>query len=87
MHLFTKGKFEMLRNIQIKIILVFLAVGIIIIGTMGYINYANLGKAIGTYSGDVPQDLLKYYGNIKAITWCTIFAFTLVCTLVRCVCD
>jgi len=83
----VKGKLKMLKNIQIKIILVFLVVGVIIIGVMGYINYANLGKAIQSYSGDVPQELLRHYNNIKAITWCTMLAFMLVCTLVRSVCD
>ena len=87
MFLFVKGNFEMLRNIQIKIVFVFLVVGVIIIGVMGYINYSNLGKAIEAYSGDVPQELIRYYGNIKVITWCTMLAFMLVCTLVRSFCD
>ena len=48
MPLINKGKIEgnitMLKNIQIKIVLIFLLIGSIIIGTMGYLNYKGAPK-------------------------------------------
>ncbi len=75
----------MLRNIQIKIILIFLIVGIIIIGAMGYINYTSLQSIITAQTENIEEYSLmiqKYQGQLKIITLITIFIFTLICVLV-----
>lgn len=79
----------MLRNIQIKIVLIFLVIGIVIIGVMGYINYTNLQKIIGVTDLNVNDSilvLLNYQNNLKLITIGSICIFTLACILVRCFC-
>ncbi len=75
----------MLRSIQIKIILIFLVLGIIIIGAMGYVSYANLQ----TISQNPAQNMEEYTAMIqgyqeqlKIITYYTIFVFTMICILV-----
>lgn len=75
----------MLRNIQIKIILIFLIVGIIIIGAMGYINYTSLQSITTSQTENIEEYSLmiqKYQGQLKIITLITIFIFTLICVLV-----
>lgn len=74
----------MLKDIQIKIVLIFLVIGAIIIGIMGYINYANLNEILK----DMPSEsleyanLAKYQGDTKAITLCSILVFSLICIIV-----
>lgn len=75
----------MLRNIQIKIILIFLIVGIIIIGAMGYINYTSLQSITAVDLVNVEEYSLmiqEYQGQLKIITLITIFIYTLICVLV-----
>lgn len=72
----------MLKNIQIKIVLIFLVIGILSIGIMGYVNYSNL---------NIPQDsnvdssliLNNYKTNLKTVVITTISIFTLICILAR----
>lgn len=75
----------MLRNIQIKIILIFLIVGIIIIGAMGYINYTSLQSITAVDVVNIEEYSLmiqEYQGQLKIITLITIFIYTLICVLV-----
>lgn len=78
----------MLKNIQIKIILIFLIVGVVIIGAMGYINYANLQKVI-EITNDTAQIILlnDYQGNIKLVTIITMLVFIAICILARSFCN
>lgn len=75
----------MLRSIQIKIVLIFLIVGIIMIGAMGYINYVNLQnivegqiKTVAEYT----ETIQRFQEGIRTITIYTIIMFTLICILV-----
>lgn len=80
----------MLRNIQIKIVLIFLIIGIITIATMGYINYANLQSVIEVESNNLQEfrnDLQKYHRQLKIITLFTILTFSTICVLVRSICN
>ena len=76
---------QMLKNIQIKIILIFLVLGIIVIATMGYINFAtsqiiveNLQNSAENYS----YIIQNYQNSLKLITLCTILIFSIICVLV-----
>ena len=75
----------MLRSIQIKIVLIFLVLGLLIIATMGYINYMNLyvvaQEAIGVneQSTQIMQNMQQ---QIMIITISTMLLFTLICILV-----
>ena len=75
----------MLRNIQIKIVLIFLILGLIIIAGMGYTNYLNL-QIIAQESAGNTQDagimIQNYQEQLKIITFSTMALFTLVCILV-----
>ena len=76
----------MLKDIQIKIVLIFLIIGAIIIGALGYINYASLQPVIDSAQNIADYDttdLIQYQANIKVITLCAIFIFSLICILVR----
>lgn len=79
----------MLKNIQIKIVLIFLILGIAIIGIMGYVNYQN----VHILAEDIQNNVIeyefiieKYQSNFKIITLSTMFIFTLICVLVRSFC-
>lgn len=54
----------MLRNIQERIILIFLIVGVLIIGAIGYINY----QGIQNIQESGTQDIEKYR-NYDARIW------------------
>ena len=75
----------MLRSIQIKIVLIFLVLGLIIIAAMGYINYTNLqivaGETMGTNEQSI-EILQNMQQQIMIITLSTMFIFTLICILV-----
>ena len=75
----------MLRSIQIKIVLIFLVLGLIIIAAMGYINYTNLqivaGETIGTNEQSIAI-LQNMQNQIMIITLTTMCIFTLICILV-----
>lgn len=79
----------MLKDIQIKIVLIFLIIGAIIIGTLGYINYTSLSKILEIMPSDTLEyaDLAKYQGNIKVTTLCSILVFSLICIIVRSICN
>ena len=80
----------MLRNIQIKIVLIFLIIGIITIAAMGYINYANLQSVIEIESNNLQEfrnDLQIYQRQLKIITLFTILTFSTICVLVRSICN
>lgn len=80
----------MLRNIQIKIVLIFLIIGIVIIGAMGYINYTSLQDMQSNIEEDIfiYDDMIqKHQEQSKIITLCTIAAFILICIFVRNICN
>lgn len=84
------AKFYMLRNIQIKIVLIFLVIGIVIIGAMGYINYTSLQDMQANMEEDVflyDEMIQKYQEQLKVITLCTIACFVLICIFVRNICN
>ncbi len=75
----------MLKSIQIKIVLIFLILGIIMIGAMGYINFANLeqmSNEIARNNGEYEIIIQKYQEEIKIITIFTIAMFTFISVLV-----
>ena len=80
----------MLRSIQVKIVLMFLALGIVMIGLMGYVNYANLQRLsdeVITDSQDADYVIIQeYQEQQKLITIYTILIFTLISLLVRDIC-
>jgi len=76
----------MLRNIQEKIILIFLVIGILIIGTIGTINYIKIqgiseqaGENIETYN----LLLADYQNQIKIVTLSGVLIFAFICVGVR----
>ena len=75
----------MIKSIQIKIVLIFLILGLIIIATMGYINYMNLQVVaretigINEQSAVIVQNMQE---KIMIITVSTMLLFTLICILV-----
>lgn len=76
----------MLRNVQIKIVLIFLIIGIIAIVAMGYINYAILGKALEVVASSTQElgEMIQKYGTqVKIVTLLTILIFTAICIPVR----
>lgn len=79
----------MLKDIQIKIVLIFLIIGAIIIGILGYINYVNLNQVLEIIPNETFEyaNLLKYQGNIKGMTLSAILVFSLICIIVRRVCN
>ncbi len=80
----------MLRNIQIKIVLIFLILGIIVISAMGYINYINL-QNISTEILENFQNyssiIQKYQLQIINLTIFTDVVFIAICVLVRSICN
>ena len=79
----------MLRNTQIKIILVLLILGIIIIGTLGYINYATVSGILTQTEAsneEVVSIISEYQTNLKMITLGAILIFSVICALVRSIC-
>ena len=75
----------MIRSIQIKIVLIFLMLGIAIIGIMGYTNYMNLQVIIGTQVNSIEESTLmiqNYQEQLKLITLYTMLIFTLISVLV-----
>jgi len=83
--LITKRGINMLKSIQIKIVLIFLILGIIIIGTMGYVNYKNLQVIIAEGINNVNEYtymLQNYQEQMRIITLITMAVFTLICVLV-----
>ncbi len=84
-----KGNVKMLRNTQIKIILTLLILGLVIIGSLGYINYRNTEILFGqtTVNEEWTISILQeYQKNAKMITLGAMLIFTLICALVRCIC-
>jgi len=77
---------EMLRNIKIKIVLVFVVIGLIAIGIIGYINYTNLQVLISdfqSYEGNYNVLIQNYQNQMKFITLCGGLAFGAICIVVR----
>ena len=75
----------MLRNLQIKIVLIFLVLGIIIIGVMGYVNHINLQNIIEQPINNIEQYRMiiqTYQEKAQLITMITIMIFTMICILV-----
>ena len=75
----------MLKSIQIKIVLIFLILGIIMISAIGYINFADLeqmSNEIAENNGEYEIVIQKYQEQIKVITIFTIAMFTLISVLV-----
>ena len=75
----------MLKSIQIKIVLIFLVLGLIIIGAMGYINYMNL-QLMEREMMEVTEQSTAIVSNMQnqilVITLSTMCIFTLICILV-----
>lgn len=85
----SKGDNKMLRNIQVKIVLIFLVIGIIVIGAMGYTNYKNVQKVTEAVEigGETSSIVLqKYQENLKLVTIGAICIFALICILARYFC-
>ena len=75
----------MLKSIQIKIVLIFLILGIIMISAIGYINFVDLeqmSNEIAINNGEYEIVIQKYQEQIKVITIFTIAMFTLISVLV-----
>ena len=75
----------MLKSIQIKIVLIFLLLGILVIGAMGYVTYENLERMpseIIENSGQYVLPIQKYQEQTKIITVYTIIIYTLISILV-----
>lgn len=75
----------MLRSIQIKIVLIFLVLGLIIIASMGYINYMNIQMIAEESIGITEQSALIVQNSQEqtmVITLSTMLIFTLICILV-----
>ena len=75
----------MLRSIQIKIVLIFLILGLVIIAAMGYINYMNLQVVAQETIGINDQSteiLINMQQQIMIITISTMSIYTLICILV-----
>ena len=75
----------MIKSIQIKIVLIFLILGLIIIATMGYINYMNLQVVARETIGSNEQSAVivqNMQEKIMIITVSTMLLFTLICILV-----
>ena len=75
----------MIRSIQIKIVLIFLILGIVIIGAMGYINFINI-QVIAQRSIDNIEEctvvIQAYQEQLKEITLYTMLIYALICMLV-----
>ena len=76
----------MLKNIQARIILIFLSLGVIMILAMGCINYMGLQVILGNMPNNI-QDyniiLEKYQGQITAVTVIMVLLFSFICIGVR----
>ncbi len=79
----------MLRNIQIKIVLIFLCLGLIAILALSYINYSNMQDIID----EIPNNLneykfvmIDYQEHVKTATMYVITVFSCICILVRNIC-
>ena len=75
----------MIRSIQIKIVLIFLVLGLIIIAAMGYINYTNLQVVAEETMGINEQStevLRSMQHQIMMITLSTMCVFVIICILV-----
>lgn len=75
----------MLRNIQIKIVLIFLILGVAIIGVMGYANYMNLQSIITNSISSVDEYrtiIQAYQEQYKIMTMLTMLIFAFVGLLV-----
>lgn len=80
----------MLRNIQKKIVLIFLVIGAIIIGTIGYINYAQVQKISVKNNGDTQNYQVaidKYKEQLKITTGCGMAFFALASIIIRNICN
>lgn len=69
----------MLRRLQIEIVLIFLIIGVIIIGTMGYVNYSGVKGTL--VSKQIAEEeylmmLVETQKNIKNTTIITIAVFS-----------
>ena len=75
----------MIRSIQIKIVLIFLVLGLVIIAAMGYINYMNL-QVMANEALEASEQSINVMQNmqnqIMIITISTMLIFTLICILV-----
>lgn len=74
----------MLRNIQIKVVLIFLVIGIVVIGALGYINYAEMQKLTNGLDSEI---ILHYQSQIKFTTIVGIGLFSAICVVVRYFCN
>lgn len=80
----------MLRKLQIEIILIFLIAGVIIIGTMGYINYNGMKGTLGSEQVSNEEYMVKLtetQKNIRNTTIVTIAVFSIVSIVLRNSCD
>lgn len=74
----------MLRNIQIKIVLIFLVIGVIVIGALGYINYSEMQRLGDSVNIAV---IKQYQSQIKLTTVVGIVLFSAICVVVRSFCN
>lgn len=80
----------MLRKIQIRVILVFLIIGILIIGISGYINYLGIestAEKMQISANEVNLLIETYQGQIKITTIISVLIFGAICILARYICN
>ena len=80
----------MLRKLQIEIVLIFLVIGVLTIGTMGYINYNGLKDTLE--SGQISNEeysvkLTETQKNIRNTTIITIVVFSIASIVLRSSCN
>ena len=73
----------MLKNIQIKIVIIFLILGLAIIGIMGYTSYTQLDKIEDeTTSDEIVLLIENSKEELKIVVYVTILSFIIICILV-----
>ena len=80
----------MLRKLQIEIVLIFLVAGVIIIGTMGYINYNGLKNTLESEQISNEEYIVKLgeaQNNIRNTTIVTIVVFSIASIVLRNSCN
>lgn len=80
----------MLRTVQKKIILMFLIIGVLIIGFIGYINYIGIQRVQEDITNN-PENynivINEYKNQTKIISVCGVLTFTLMSIIIRNICN
>lgn len=76
----------MIKKIQIRIIIIFLLLGITAIGVMGYLSCSNLQEMQSNIIENIEEYhsfLSNYQNQMKLLTFMTIGIFAFLCLLIR----